>query len=176
MKMFKRFAAALLAGVMVLAMLTACGGGPGESEFEKKVQDVYMTALNTAFSTEFENDQDVKALAASTLNNIVDGKVASKGAAVSKTIENGKSVLGAVVCVEDARKTQDTYTALYCEEATASAITADKSMVSYTEYIVDSVKKAAEKKNTNISLTGLGVATKTVEGKTYIAVGFKLSK
>ena len=34
MKMFKRFAAALLAGVMVLAMLTACGGGaggPGES-------------------------------------------------------------------------------------------------------------------------------------------------
>ena len=44
MKMFKRFAAALLAGVMVLAMLTACGGGaggPGESEFEKKVQDVY---------------------------------------------------------------------------------------------------------------------------------------
>ena len=49
MKMFKRFAAALLAGVMVLAMLTACGGGaggPGESEFEKKVQDVYMAALN----------------------------------------------------------------------------------------------------------------------------------
>ena len=29
MKMFKRFAAALLAGVMVLAMLTACGGGAG---------------------------------------------------------------------------------------------------------------------------------------------------
>ena len=40
MKMFKRFAAALLAGVMVLAMLTACGGGAGghwlESEFEKQ--------------------------------------------------------------------------------------------------------------------------------------------
>ena len=31
MKMFKRFAAALLAGVMVLAMLTACGGGAGGS-------------------------------------------------------------------------------------------------------------------------------------------------
>ena len=29
MKMFKRFAAALLAGVMVLAMLTACGGNGG---------------------------------------------------------------------------------------------------------------------------------------------------
>ena len=96
MKMFKRFAAALLAGVMVLAMLTACGGGAGgagESEFEKKVQDVYMSALNTTFNTSYENNQDVKALAASTLNNIVDGKVASKGAAVIKTIENGKSIL-----------------------------------------------------------------------------------
>ena len=30
MKMFKRFAAALLAGVMVLAMLTACGDSPLE--------------------------------------------------------------------------------------------------------------------------------------------------
>ena len=42
MKMFKRFAAALLAGVMVLAMLTACGGGSGSGtstigeEFENK--------------------------------------------------------------------------------------------------------------------------------------------
>ena len=56
MKMFKRFAAALLAGVMVLAMLTACGGGaggPGESEFEKKVQDVYMAALNKEYGTTF---------------------------------------------------------------------------------------------------------------------------
>ena len=30
MKMFKRFAAALLAGVMVLAMLTACGDNDGD--------------------------------------------------------------------------------------------------------------------------------------------------
>lgn len=180
MKMFKRFAAALLAGVMVLAMLTACGGngggGAGESEFEKKVQDVYMSALNTTFNTNYENNQDVKALAASALNNIVDGKVASKGGAVTKAIENGKSVLGAMVCVKDAEKTQDTYTALYCEEATASAITADGSMISYVKYIVDSTKKDGEKNNINISLTGLGVATKTVGGKTYIAVGFKLSK
>ena len=44
MKMFKRFAAALLAGVMVLAMLTACGGGaggPGESEFEESSGCIY---------------------------------------------------------------------------------------------------------------------------------------
>ncbi len=40
MKMFKRFAAALLAGVMVLAMLTACGGGSGSgaSTFDPEVE------------------------------------------------------------------------------------------------------------------------------------------
>ena len=175
MKMFKRLAAVLLAGAMVLAF-TACGSSAVESEFEKKVQDVYMSALNTTFGTEYENDQDVKALAASALNNIADGKVANKGAAVNKTIESGKSNLTAMVCVEDANKTQDTYTALYCEEATASVITANESMVSYVKYLVDYLKEAGEKNNTDISLTGLGVATKTVDGKTYIAVGFKLSK
>ena len=79
MKMFKRFAAALLAGVMVLAMLTACGGGaggPGESEFEKKVQDVYMAALNKEYGTEWSNNSEVKELATEALNKIADGKIA----------------------------------------------------------------------------------------------------
>ena len=40
MKMFKRFAAALLAGIMALAMLTACGGTGNDADtakFEAKV-------------------------------------------------------------------------------------------------------------------------------------------
>ena len=48
MKMFKRFAAALLAGVMVLAMLTACGGGAGgnsSNEIESKVLK-YLNTVN----------------------------------------------------------------------------------------------------------------------------------
>ena len=35
MKLYKRFAAALLAGIMALAMLTACGGGGGLTEQQK---------------------------------------------------------------------------------------------------------------------------------------------
>ena len=51
MKMFKRFAAALLAGVMVLAMLTACGcTGNGNdaatAKFEASVEQAYMDKLN----------------------------------------------------------------------------------------------------------------------------------
>ena len=45
MKMFKRFAAALLAGVMVLAMLTACGGGAPKS-LAQRTEDVVLGMLN----------------------------------------------------------------------------------------------------------------------------------
>lgn len=41
MKKMKRLVAVLLAGIMALAMLTACGGTPGtpgSSEFETKVE------------------------------------------------------------------------------------------------------------------------------------------
>ena len=51
MKMFKRFAAALLAGVMVLAMLTACGGTGNDAataEFEGKVEQAYICLLYTS--------------------------------------------------------------------------------------------------------------------------------
>ena len=57
MKMFKRFAAALLAGVMVLAMLTACGGGLSTPTSDvEKAESLYMDAFNTALGTNYENN------------------------------------------------------------------------------------------------------------------------
>lgn len=53
MKMFKRFAAALLAGVMVLAMLTACGGNGGGGvdtrTNEQKAEDAYLAVYSGLF-------------------------------------------------------------------------------------------------------------------------------
>ena len=53
MKLYKRFAAALLAGIMVLALFTACGGTPGTPEQQEKVdaactiwQDYVCGAVN----------------------------------------------------------------------------------------------------------------------------------
>ena len=147
MKMFKRFAAALLAGVMVLAMLTACGGGaggPGESEFEKKVQDVYMAALNKEYGTEWSNNSEVKELATEALNKIADGKIA--------------------------------LTAVTAEKKTAGTITVNSDMVELMKIATDFVIEAGEQNKTKIEVTGLGVGTKTVGGKTYVAIGYKLSK
>jgi hypothetical protein len=177
MKMFKRFAAALLAGVMVLAMLTACGGGaggPGESEFEKKVQDVYMAALNKEYGTEWSNNSEVKELATEALNKIADGKIALADVTPKKATE--ENWVGAVVCVENAMQNAQVYTAVYYEETTAGTITVDSDVVKLMKTATDLVIEAGKEKNVEVEVTGLGVGTKTVGGKTYVAIGFKLSK
>ena len=79
MRLAKKVMAVALAAAMTVSMLTACGGGaggPGESEFEKKVQDVYMAALNKEYGTEWSNNSEVKELATEALNKIADGKIA----------------------------------------------------------------------------------------------------
>ena len=73
MKMFKRFAAALLAGVMVLAMLTACGGGSFTPTSDvEKAEALYMDAFNTALGTNYENDADLEKLAKQVLDDSLD--------------------------------------------------------------------------------------------------------
>ena len=61
MKKLKRLAAVLLAGIMALALFTACSDSdPGNPEFDPKVESAYLDALNNTFGTSFENDADIK--------------------------------------------------------------------------------------------------------------------
>ena len=59
MKMFKRFAAALLAGVMVLAMLTACGGnGGGGAPVAPVTRDEALEKSVAQWTVELGNSQN----------------------------------------------------------------------------------------------------------------------
>ena len=61
MKMFKRFAAALLVGVMALAMLTACVDST--SKIGKEFEDKFVAVLNAARGEGVEalrNDDDLR--------------------------------------------------------------------------------------------------------------------
>ena len=49
-------------------------------------------------------------------------------------------------------------------------------MVELMKTATDLVIKISEQNGTKIEVTGLGVGTKTVGGKTYVAIGYKLSK
>ena len=69
MKKMKRLVAVLLAGVMVLAMLTACGGGSFTPTSDvEKAEALYMDAFNTALGTNYENDAELKKLAKQVLD------------------------------------------------------------------------------------------------------------
>ena len=65
MKKMKRLAAVLLAGVMVLAMLTACGGTGNDAataKFEASVEQAYMAKLNEELNTKFKKYVAIKEL------------------------------------------------------------------------------------------------------------------
>ena len=49
-------------------------------------------------------------------------------------------------------------------------------MVELMKIATDFVIEAGKNNNTKIEVAGLGVGTKTVGGKTYVAIGYKLSK
>lgn len=80
MKMFKRFAAALLAGVMVLAMLTACGGNGGggapvapvtrDEALEKSVAE-WTVEWSKSKNLELTEDADLTAISAKCLPAVV---------------------------------------------------------------------------------------------------------
>ena len=80
MKMFKRFAAALLAGVMVLAMLTACGGNGGggapvapvtrDEALEKSVAG-WTVEWGKSKNLELTEDADLTAISAKCLPAVV---------------------------------------------------------------------------------------------------------
>lgn len=61
MKKMKRLVAVLLAGIMVLAMLTACGGGSFTPTSDvEKAEALYMDAYNTALGADYKNDAELK--------------------------------------------------------------------------------------------------------------------
>lgn len=74
MKMFKRFAAALLVGVMALAMLTACGKEAivRDTEQEKTAVTLTQSAAKTKLSVDLKEDETVTGIAATGLPAAVD--------------------------------------------------------------------------------------------------------
>lgn len=69
MKKMKRLVAVLLAGIMALAMLTACSGGGAPQSVEDQVADIYQSAMNAVYGTELSNDSTLAAMSKVALNS-----------------------------------------------------------------------------------------------------------
>ena len=75
MKKMKRLVAVLLAGIMALAMLTACGGGSSTPTSDvEKAEALYMDSCNTVLDADadYENDAELKNQAKRILTDSLD--------------------------------------------------------------------------------------------------------
>ena len=178
MKTIKRLAAVLLAGIMALALLTACSGSDaGNPEFEAKVESAYLAALNKKFGKEFENNADIKALAVKQIT-----KNSSAESLTNETIweTDGKEktvVRQVMLCWELKRDTgKRSYVPFFYEAATAQNIKVSSSNILALFRTVNKGLGNAEENSITLELTALGVGAKTIGGKTYVAIGFELTR
>ena len=176
MKKIKRFAAVLLAGIMALALLTACGGsGSDNPEFDARVESAYLTALNKTFKTSFENDDAIRALAVTHIAE-KSGADSLTGSARCKTEGSEKTVVRQVqLCYDTKSSKPNAFVPLFYEAAAAQTITANRLNVQALLRTVKDECGDAEKNGITLELTALGVGAKTIGGKTYVAIGFELT-
>lgn len=175
MKMFKRFAAALLAGVMVLAMLTACGGNGGggaPKSVEDQVADIYLSAMNAVLGTELSNDSTLAAKSKAALNSNMNdaGVITGKSIIFSEPDSAGKVL---VTMISDEGITS----------AQAQQMISDPAAV---EAYINKIKagmKAELKGNYDIyvammkaAITGMGTGTVQKGGNYYVAVTVQVPK
>ena len=173
MKMFKRFAAALLAGVMVLAMLTACGcTGTGNdaatAEFEATVEQVYMDKLNDVIGKEFENNAAIKELAVKHIEEVANQETLSLNNLWMKDETTQNQVM---ICFDTTNKG---YVKLCYEANKAGTITPDEDNIKILKTTLAGVQALALQAGKKGELTALGVGAKTIDGKTYVAIGFNV--
>ena len=176
MKKIKRLAAVLLAGIMALALFTACSDSdPGNPEFDAKVESAYQEALKTKFGTSFENDADIKRLAIEHIEE-KHGADSLTGSARCKTEGDEKTVVRQVQLCYDAKSSKpNAFVPLFYEAANTPNITPDKMSLRTLYYAVEQEIEAAKKNGRTLELTALGVGAWTIGGKTYVAIGFELT-
>ena len=102
MKKMKRLVAVLLAGIMALAMLTACsGGGDAPKSVEDQVADIYQSAMNAVYGTELSNDSTLAAMSKVALNsNMNDAGVITGSNMVFSKPDNAGKVLVTLISDE----------------------------------------------------------------------------
>ena len=174
MKKMKRLVAVLLAGVMVLAMLTACGGTGNDAataKFEGKVEQAYMTKLNEKFGENFENDAAIKKLAVEYIEKMANNETLSMDELWAEEKLTEKTQNWVMICYDVSQSNGKAYVKSSYEAGKAEKITPDETTIK--AFLNLAQMKRGQVGNT-AKFTALGVGAKTINGKTYVAIGFKV--
>lgn len=170
MKMLKKMAALLLAGVMALALLTACGDEAPSKSFAQQAEEKMFAVLSESTGLK-ENDTEMKNLATQSLDKIKDGKVTREVLNGNQEKVDNKYRIKMGLPIPD-MKVND-YSDFNSKTYTVLEVTPDNLANVDTTRLTQMI--AAMKRN-GVEIEKIGVAAKTVNGKTYIAVGIQMSQ
>lgn len=173
MKMLKKMAALLLAGVMAMALLTACGDDSTPS-FGKQVEDATFASVKASTGIQV-NDADLKKLAESKID-LIDTEKGTFDSRKSYSVEEAQkfqedvystgkgSMTMALPLMKDGKMQNGIYEVM--------EITADNigSLNQGTDTMQDLLDGMASAYGVSVKITKIGVAAKTVNGKTYAAI------
>ena len=171
MKKLTKLTSLLLAGIMALAMLTACGGignDAATAKFEAKAEQVYMAKLNDAFGKEFKNDDAIKNLAVKHIEAMASKETLSMDELWAEEKLTEKTQNWVMICYDVSQSNGKAYVKSSYEAGKAETIETKN---------IDTFFSLAQMKRVNVGqkakFTALGVGAKTINGKTYVAIGFK---
>lgn len=178
MKMLKKIAAAIMAVAMATLMLTACGEDSAPS-FAQKAEDTAFATVKASTGIQV-NDADLKKLAESKID-LIDTEKGTFDFEKSYSAEEAQkfpqdvyttgkgSMTMALPLMKDGNIQNDgTYEVM--------EITADNigSLNQGTDTMHDLLEKMASANGMSIKITKIGVAAKTVNGKTYAAIALTM--
>lgn len=172
MKQLKRFLALVLVGVLALTVLTGCGGnGKFGAEVEKEILSA-VNSLRTEENAPLTNDGELKAKCADALNYVnADGTIPLGKARQQEDTRSADGKTRTLVLIGVETKGSYKFNSSNQNQLVeARAITPDELSAYAAEIRRDSDKDFYNR------LSGFAVATRTINGKTYLAMAMKVSE
>ena len=177
MKKLSKIVALLLAGALTMLLFTACGGGGNDAataEFEAKVEQAYMAELNKTFG-EFENDAAIKKLAVDHIGKMAGKETLSYTELWAKEYPTETTQNQVMICYDPGQSTFNACVKFCYEADKAEMITPDETNINDLKHALEALQLKALLTGKKADLTALGVGAKTINGKTYVAIGFRVN-
>ena len=176
MKKLSKIVALLLAGALTMLLFTACGGGGNDAataEFEAKVEQAYMAELNKTFG-EFENDAAIKKLAVDHIGKMAGKETLSYTELWAKEYPTETTQNQVMICYDPDQSTFNACVKFCYGADKAEMITPDETNINDLKHALEALQLKALLTGKKADLTALGVGAKTINGKTYVAIGFRV--
>lgn len=177
MKKLSKIVALLLAGALTMLLFTACGGGGNDAataEFEAKVEQAYMAELNKTFG-EFENDAAIKKLAVDHIGKMAGKETLSYTELWAKEYPTETTQNQVMICYDPNQSTINACVKFCYEADKAETFTLDDANINDLKRALEALQLKALLTGKKADLTALGVGAKTINGKTYVAIGFRVN-